>query len=136
MRDSPESIREYFDTRPGTLDQKGVTNMNWLATAVRFIVSALVLMLMGYVVPGFSHIGFLSALLAAVVISLVGYILESLFGKSISPYGRGIVGFLVSAAVIYVAQIVVPGMHVTVLGALIAAFVIGIVDLFIPTAVR
>lgn len=110
--------------------------MNMLGTAVRFIVSALVLMLIGYVVPGFSHIGFWAALLAAVVIAVVGYILESLFGKTVSPYGRGIVGFLVSAAVIYVAQLVVPGMHVTVLGALIAAFVIGIIDLFIPTAVR
>jgi uncharacterized membrane protein YvlD (DUF360 family) len=46
------------------------------------------------------------------------------------------VGFIVSAAVIYLAQVVVPGMHVTILGALIAALVIGLVDLFIPTAVR
>ncbi len=110
--------------------------MNWLATLVRFIVSALVLMFMGYIVPGFSHIGFFSALLAAAVIALVAYLLQSLFGKSISPFGRGIVGFLVSAAVIYATQVVVPGMHVTVLGALIAALIIGIVDLFTPTAVR
>ncbi len=110
--------------------------MSFVGTIVRFIVSALVLMLIGYVVPGFSHIGFWSALLAAVVIAVVGYIVEALFGKRVSPYGRGIVGFLVSAAVIYAAQVVVPGLHVTMLGALIAAFVIGIVDLFIPTAVR
>lgn len=110
--------------------------MSFLGTIVRFIVSALVLMLIGYVVPGFSHIGFWSALLAAVVIAVVGYIVEALFGKRVSPYGRGIVGFLVSAAVIYAAQVVVPGLHVTILGALIAAFVIGIIDLFIPTAVR
>ncbi|MCL4521810.1 MAG: phage holin family protein [Firmicutes bacterium] len=110
--------------------------MNILGTAVRFIVSALVLMLIGYVVPGFSHIGLWSALLAAVVIAVAGYILESLFGKGVSPYGRGVVGFLISAAVIYMAQLVVPGLHVTILGALMAAFVIGIIDLFIPTAVR
>ena len=110
--------------------------MNILGTAVRFIVSALVLMLIGYVVPGFSHIGLWSALLAAVVIAVAGYILESLFGKGVSPYGRGVVGFLISAAVIYMAQLVVPGPHVTILGALMAAFVIGIIDLFIPTAVR
>lgn len=110
--------------------------MSWVGAVVRFIVAALVLMLMGYVVPGFSHLSFWSALLAALVIALVGYIVEALFGKSVSPYGRGIVGFLVAAAVIYLAQIVVPGMHVTIVGALIAAFVIGLVDLFIPTAVR
>lgn len=110
--------------------------MNWVGAVVRFIVSAIVLMLLGYVVPGFSHLTFWSALLAALVIALVGYLVETLFGKSVSPYGRGIVGFLVAAAVIYMAQIVVPGMHVTIIGALIAAFVIGLVDLFIPTAVR
>ncbi len=110
--------------------------MNWVGAVVRFIVAALVLMLMGYVVPGFSHIGFWSALLAALVIALVGYIIEAMFGKSVSPYGRGLVGFLISAAVIYFAQVVVPGLHVTILGALIAAFIIGLVDLFIPTAVR
>lgn len=110
--------------------------MNWLGAIVRFMVSAIVLMLLGYVVPGFSHLTFWSALLAALVIALVGYLIETLFGKSVSPYGRGLVGFLVSAAVIYMAQLVVPGMHVTIIGALIAAFVIGLVDLFIPTAVR
>lgn len=110
--------------------------MSWVGAIVRFVVAAIVLMLLGYIVPGFSHLGFWSALLAALVIALVGYILESMFGKSISPYGRGLVGFLVSAAVIYVTQLVIPGMHVSILGALIAAFIIGLVDLFIPTAVR
>jgi putative membrane protein len=110
--------------------------MHWIGAVVRFVVSAIVLMLLGYVVPGFSHLTFWSALLAALVIALVGYLIEALFGKSVSPYGRGIVGFLVAAAVIYMAQLVVPGMHVTIIGALIAAFVIGLVDLFIPTAVR
>lgn len=110
--------------------------MNWIAAIVRFVVAALVLMLIGYIVPGFSHLSFWSALLAAVVIALVGYVLESLFGKSVSPFGRGIVGFIVSAVVIYLTQIVIPGMHVTILGALIAAFVIGIIDSFVPTAIR
>ena len=110
--------------------------MNWVGTIVRFIVAAIVLMLLGYVVPGFSRLTCWSALLAALVIALAGYIIEALFGRSVSPYGRGIVGFLVAAAVIYVAQLVVPGMHVTITGALIGAFVIGLVDLFIPTAVR
>lgn len=110
--------------------------MSWVGAIVRFIVAALVLMLLGYIVPGFSLLGFWSALLAALVIALVGYILEAMFGKAVSPYGRGVVGFLVSAAVIYATQLVIPGMHVTILGALIAAFIIGLVDLFIPTAVR
>lgn len=110
--------------------------MNVVSAVVRFIVSALVLMLVGYVVPGFSRLTFGQALVAALIIAGIGYVLEMLFGKNVSTFGRGAVGFFVSAAVIYATQLVVPGMHVTVLGALLAAFVIGIIDMFVPTAVR
>ncbi|NMB45551.1 MAG: phage holin family protein [Firmicutes bacterium] len=110
--------------------------MDWVGAVVRFIVSALVLMLVGYIIPGFRTMGFLNALLAAVVIAAIGWVIEATLGKGVSPYGRGIVGFLVSAVVIWAAQFIVPEMQVSILGALLAAFVIGIIDLFVPTAVR
>ncbi|HHY98940.1 MAG TPA: phage holin family protein [Firmicutes bacterium] len=109
---------------------------DWVRHLVRFVVSALVLMFVGLIVPGFSTLSFLNALIAAAVITIVGYVIEAVIGRNVSPYGRGIVGFLVSAAVIYAAQFVVPTMRVTVLGALIAAFVIGLIDMFIPTTLR
>ncbi len=73
------------------------------------------------------------ALLAAVVITILGYVIESALGRNISPYGRGIVGFLVSAVVLYVTKFIVPGFNVSIIGALIAAFLIGLVDIFVPT---
>lgn len=110
--------------------------MDWLGAVVRFIVSALVLLVVGLVVPGFQMIGFWNALLAAVIIAAVGWVIETTLGKSVSPYGRGLVGFLVSAVVIWATQFVVPGMQVGILGALLAAFVIGIIDMFVPTTIR
>lgn len=107
-----------------------------LRMIVRFIVSALVLMFVGFLVPGFGPIGFVNALIAAVVISVLGYIVESLIGKSVSPQGRGIVGFLTAAVVIYLTQFVVPGLNVSILGALIASLVIGVIDIFVPTELR
>lgn len=107
-----------------------------LRLIVRFIVSALVLMFVGFLIPGFGPVTFLNALLAAVVISVLGHIVEALFGKKISPQGRGLVGFLVSALVIYLSQFVVPDLNVTIVGALVAALVIGIIDLFVPTELR
>ena len=103
---------------------------------VRFVVAAIVLMVVGFIVPGFSIQGFWSALLAAIFIAAIGWIIETFFGDNISPYARGIIGFLVSAVIIYVAQFIVPNMQVTVLGALLAALVIGVVDMFVPTKVR
>lgn len=106
--------------------------MNWMGTIVRFIVSALVYMFVAFLVPGFQIAGFWSAIIAAIVVSLIGWAIEAMFGPRITNYGRGIVGFIVSAAILYVAQWVVPGIRITVFGALVASLIIGIIDLFIP----
>ncbi|GFN30906.1 phage holin family protein [Paenibacillus xylaniclasticus] len=108
--------------------------MHFLGHVVRFIVSAIVLMLVGFIVPQFSVGGFWSALFLAVVIAALGWIIEGIFGKKVTPFGRGIVGFIASAAVIWVAQFIVGGVNVTWLGAILAALVIGIIDLFIPVS--
>ncbi len=42
---------------------------SWIGAIVRFIVSAIVLMVMGLVLPGFNVFGFVNALLAAIVIA-------------------------------------------------------------------
>jgi putative membrane protein len=107
-----------------------------LGLIVRFIVSAIVLMLVSFLLPGFATLGFGAALAAAIVIALLGFIIESVLGKKISPHNRGVVGFIVAAIVIYLAQFLVPGMSVTVIGAALAALVIGIIDVFVPTELR
>jgi len=107
-----------------------------IGAVVRFIVSALVLMLVGFLVPGFRVGGFMGALLAAIVIAILGYIAESLFGRNVSPQGRGLVGFLTAAVVIYLTQFIVPPVELSLLGALIASAVIGIIDAVVPTELR
>lgn len=99
---------------------------------VRFVVAAVVLMFVGFLVPGFAVNSFWTALIAALVIAAIGWGIEAIFGDRISPYNRGIIGFLVSALVIYFTQFFVNGFRVTILGALLASLVIGIIDLFIP----
>jgi len=115
---------------------KGVKAMDWLRTIVRFVVAALVLMFIGVIVPGFRTLNFTSALLAAIVIAAVSYLIELVLGRNISPYAHGVVGFLVSAIVIYITQFIVPGMSVSVIGALLASLIIGLIDLFIPTKLK
>lgn len=108
--------------------------MNFLGHVVRFVVSAIVLLIVGWLVPNFTVGGFWSALLLALIIALFGWVIEGIFGKKVTPFGRGIVGFLASALVIWLAQFVVGGVRASIIGAILAALVIGIVDLFIPVA--
>lgn len=108
-----------------------------LGTVVRFVVSALVLMLVAWLLPGIKVAGFTGALIAAVVIAILGYLIEMALGDRISPRSRGIVGFVTAAIVIYVAQFIIPSyLSVSLLGSLLAAFVIGLIDAFVPTELR
>jgi len=106
--------------------------MHILGAIVRFIVTAIVLMFVAWIIPGFSVGGFWSAVMLAIVVAAIAWVIEALFGKKITPFGRGIVGFLTSAVIIYISQFLVSGVRVTIIGALLAALVIGIIDLFIP----
>ena len=64
--------------------------MDWLRTIVRFVVAALVLMFIGAIVPGFKSLGFVSALLAAIVIAGISYLIELVLGRQLSPYAHGV----------------------------------------------
>ncbi|TDX51081.1 phage holin family protein [Orenia marismortui] len=108
----------------------------WLGAIVRFIVSAFVLLAVGYLVPGVSVASFTSALIASIVIAFLGYIVENFFGENISPQARGLTGFVTSAIVIYFTAKLLAGMQVSFIGSLLAALVIGIVDSFVPTELR
>ncbi|HHW11819.1 MAG TPA: phage holin family protein [Firmicutes bacterium] len=107
-----------------------------IGAVVRFVVSALVLLFVSFLVPGFKVGGFVGALIAAVVISVLGYIVESLFGREVSPQGRGLVGFFTAAVVIYLTQFIVASMEVSIIGALLASAVIGVIDAIVPTELR
>ena len=108
-----------------------------LGTLIRFLVSAIVLLVVSWLIPGFSVAGFTGAVIAAIVIALLGWVVEKLLGDKVTPRSRGLVGFISAAVVIYLAQYIVPGsISVSILGALLASLVIGLIDAFIPTEIR
>ena len=108
-----------------------------LGMLVRFVISAVVLLLVSWIVPGLRVAGFTGAIVAAAVIAILGYAAERVFGDKISRTGRGAIGFFTAAVVIYFSQYIVPGyIDVSIIGALLASLVIGIVDSFVPTTLR
>lgn len=99
---------------------------------LRLILSAIVLSIASFLTPGFSIRGIWAVLLAAAVISVIDYLLQKTINLDASPLGRGITGFIVSAIVLYIAQFLVPNMGVTVIGAILGALAIGIIDVIVP----
>ena len=103
--------------------------LRWIG---RFILVAVILMITSYLTPGFSIRGMWSFLIAAVVISLLDYFVELFMGVDASPFGKGIKGFIIAAIIIYATQFFVPNMGVSILGAVLAAVVIGVLDAIFP----
>lgn len=112
--------------------ETGSNLVNWV---IRLILFAIVLGITSFLTPGFSINGMWAFLLAALVITVVDYFVESLMGENISPLGTGLKGFIISAIIIYLVQFIVPHMSVTIIGALIASLIIGIIDAIIPKRV-
>lgn len=108
-------------------DSRNTSSVIW-----RFVITAIVVAVTAFLTPGFTLSGLWAVLIAALVISLLDYGVEKLMKVDASPFGRGFKGFLISVIILYVAQFFVPGMTVTILGAIIAAIIIGIIDAIIP----
>ena len=106
--------------------------LKWIG---RFVLVAIVLVITSFVTPGFSIHGLWSFLLAAVVISVLDYLVELFMGVDASPFGKGIKGFIIAAIIIYLTQFLVPNRGVSIIGALLAAVVIGIIDAVIPNKI-
>lgn len=110
--------------------------MAWISHIIRFFIATIMLYFVGFLVPGFSIRNFSTAMIAAAVIAALGWIFEAFFGGELSPYGRGIAGFLSTALIIYLTKFIVNGVSVTLIGALLASLLVGIIDLFLPTKSR
>lgn len=110
----------------------GVVFLRWIG---RLVVIAIVLAIVSFLTPGFSIRGLWSFLIAAVVISVLDYLVEKFMKIDASPFSKGIKGFIVAVIIIYFAQYLVPNMSVTILGAVIGALVIGVLDAIFPTRI-
>jgi putative membrane protein len=109
------------------------TGTGFIGFVIRFIVAAIVLWVTSYLIAGFNiRGGVIPILVAALVISAADFLVEKLFRIDASPFGNGLKGFLVSAVILYFAQYFVPGMEVSIMGAIIGALVIGLIDAILP----
>ena len=109
----------------------GKTSTVW-QIAGRLITAAIVLAITAFFTPGF-HISNVWALAAAaVVLTVIDYLITKFTGLHASSFGKGFVGFVLSAVVLYVTQYFVAGYTVSWMAAIVGAIVYGVVDYFLP----
>lgn len=112
--------------------QKVANNTSIVQLLLKFVASMAILAVTAFLTPGFQISSLLTLTLAAVVLTILDYLLAIITGIHASPYGRGIIGFISAAVIIYVTQFFVAGYSITILSSIIAALIYGVIDAFIP----
>lgn len=99
---------------------------------IKVLVSGLAILLTSALSIGIQTDGYTTAILAALVIGVLDWVINKFTGVDASPFGRGAVGFIVAALILFITGRIVDGFNVTIIGSLVGAIVLGIVDSFLP----
>ncbi len=110
---------------------KGNTSTAWQIIG-RLISAAVVLAITAFFTPGFQISNIWSLAAAAIVLTVIDYLITKFTGLHASSFGKGFVGFVLSAVVLYVTQYFVAGYTVSWMAAIVGAIVYGVVDYFLP----
>lgn len=98
----------------------------------RLLAASVILAITAFFTPGFQINNIWSLVIAAVVLTLLDYLIVKFTGLHASPFGKGFVGFVLSVVVLYVTQYFVAGYSISWMAAIIGALIYGIIDYFIP----
>ena len=98
----------------------------------RLIGAAVVLAITAFFTPGFSINNIWTLVIAAVVLTVIDYLVTKFTGLHVSPFGKGFVGFALAAITLYVTQFFVAGYSISWIAAIIGALIYGVVDYFLP----
>ena len=98
----------------------------------RLVAAAVVLAITAFFTPGFTINNFWALAIAAVVLTVIDYLVIKFTGLHASPFGKGFVGFALAAIILYVTQFFVAGYSISWMAAIIGALIYGVIDYFIP----
>lgn len=116
------NIDARSSSRPNTFTQ----------VILRFVTSAVILAITAFFTPGFTINNIWALALAAVVLTVIDFLLVKFTGLHASAFGKGFVGFVLAAVVLYATQFFVAGYSISWIAAMIGALIYGVVDYFIP----
>lgn len=107
------------------------TNTVWQIVG-RLITAAIVLAITAFFTPGFTISNFWALAAATIVLTVIDFLIAKFTGLHASSFGKGFVGFVLSAVILYVTQYFVAGYTISWIAAIIGALVYGVVDYFLP----
>lgn len=98
----------------------------------RLVTSAVVLAITAFFTPGFTIDNIWALALAAIILTVMDYLIITFTGLHASAFGKGIVGFILAVITLYVTQYFVAGYSISWMAAIIGALIYGVIDFMIP----
>lgn len=98
----------------------------------RFIVAAIILGITAFFTPNFSISNIWALALAAIVLTVMDYIIVKITGLQAVAFGKGFVGFVLAAITLYATQFFVAGYSITWFAAIIGALIYGVIAYIMP----
>ena len=98
----------------------------------RFITSAIILAVTALFTPGFEIASLWTLMVAAIVLTLMDYLVNIMIGGNISTFGNGLVSFIVCAIILYATQFFVTGYSINWISAIVGAIIYGIIASLVP----
>lgn len=98
----------------------------------RFIVSAIILGVTAFFTPGFSINSIWTLGIAALVLTVMDYLIIKFTGLHAMAFGKGFVGFVLAVITLYATQYFVAGYSISWIASIIGALIYGAIDYIIP----
>jgi uncharacterized membrane protein YvlD (DUF360 family) len=98
----------------------------------RFIVAAIILGITAFFTPGFSINNIWSLGIAAIVLTVMDYLIVKFTGLQAMAFGKGFVGFVLAVITLYATQYFVSGYSISWFAAIVGALIYGVIDYILP----
>lgn len=98
----------------------------------RFIVAAIILGITAFFTPNFSISNIWALAIAAIVLTVMDYLIVKLTGLQAIAFGKGFIGFVLAAITLYATQFFVAGYSITWFAAIIGALIYGVIAYIMP----
>ena len=122
-----------MDNNNSNIQQSSSSSMGAVGQIVgRFIVAAIILGITAFFTPGFSINNIWTLGVAAIVLTLMDYLIVKFTGLHAMAFGKGFVGFMLAVVVLYATQFFVAGYTISMLSAVVGAAIYGIIAAIVP----
>ena len=114
------------------IKENNLNSLRLKQLAIKFLSALAILILTSFFTINFNTSSYPKLVISAIALVILDYFVSTVSGIHDIPLYRAIVGFVASTIIVYMTQFFVPGFYISILTAIIASLMYGIIQYFLP----